>query len=122
MFKPSVVAAFAISAAALLVAAQSSLTAQGAAGKPAKKAYVPPKTPWGDPDLQGNYTNKYEQGTPFERPQEFEGKRIEDIQGQALADLIKRRQEQAIERAPFLSGDPTGKIAGPMEFRDIYEI
>ena len=24
--------------------------------------------PWGDPDLQGNYTNKYEQSTPFERP------------------------------------------------------
>ena len=29
---------------------------------------------------------------------------------------------RAIERAPFLSGDPTGTIAGPMEFRDIYEV
>ena len=81
-----------------------------------------PKTPWGDPDLQGNYTNKYEQGTPFERPAEFEGKRVEDIQGKELADVIQRRQQQAIERAPFLSGDPTGTIAGPMEFRDIYEV
>ena len=53
------------------------------------KSYVPPKTPWGDPDLSGNFTNKYEQGTPFERPQEFEGKRIEDIQGKDLADLIQ---------------------------------
>ena len=53
----------------------------------AKKAYVVPKTPWGDPDLQGNYTNKYEQGTPFERPAEFEGKRVEDIQGKELADV-----------------------------------
>jgi hypothetical protein len=86
------------------------------------KAYVPPKTPWGDPDLQGNFTNKYEQGTPFERPAELDGKRIEDVQGQELADLVKRRQQLAIERAPFLSGDPTGKIAGPMEFRDIYEV
>jgi hypothetical protein len=99
---------------------------QSAASAPAKptssKPYVPPKTPWGDPDLQGNFTNKYEQGTPFERPAEFEGKRIEDIQGKELADLIQRRQQQAIERAPFLSGDPTGTIAGPMEFRDIYEV
>ncbi len=93
------------------------------AGAASGKAYVmPPKTPWGDPDLQGNFTNKYEQGTPFERPAELDGKRIEDVQGRELADLVKRRQELAIERAPFLSGDPTGKIAGPMEFRDIYEI
>ena len=92
------------------------------AGKPAKKPYVVPKTPWGDPDLQGNYTNKYEQGTPFERPAEFEGKRVEDIQGKELADVIERRQQQAIERDRFLSGDPTGTIAGPMEFRDIFEV
>ena len=78
---------------------------------PSAKSYKPPRTPWGDPDLSGNYTNKYEQGTPFERPQEFEGKRIEDIQGKDLVDVIQRRQEQAIQRAPFLSGDPTGTIA-----------
>src|SRR5438067_536145 len=33
-----------------------------------------------------------------------------------------RRTKPAIENAPFLSGDPTGTIAGPMEFRDIYEV
>ena len=88
----------------------------------AAKSYKPPRTPWGDPDLSGNYTNKYEQGTPFERPQEFEGKRIEDVQVKDLVYAIQRRQDLAIERAPFLSGDPTGTIAGPMEFRDIYEV
>ena len=94
----------------------------GSSQPAARKTYVVPRTPWGDPDLQGNYTNKYEQGTPFERPQEFEGKRLEDIQGKELTDLVQRRQQLAIERAPFLSGDPTGTIAGPMEFRDIYEV
>jgi hypothetical protein len=102
--------------------AVSAQTPVKAPAKPAPKSYAPPRTPWGDPDLQGNYTNKYEQGTPFERPAEFEGRRIEDIQGKELADIIERRQKQAIERAPFLSGDPTGTIAGPMEFRDIYEV
>jgi len=86
------------------------------------KPYAPPKTPWGDPDLQGNYTNKYEQGTPFERPAELEGKTLADIHAKELADIIQKRQQRAIDNAPFLSGDPTGTIAGPMEFRDIYEV
>jgi hypothetical protein len=94
----------------------------GSSQPAARKTYVVPRTPWGDPDLQGNYTNKYEQGTPFERPQEFEGRRIEDIQGKELADVIQRRQAQALERDRFLSGDPTGTIAGPLEFRDIFEV
>ena len=46
-----------------------------------------PRTPWGDPDLQGNYTNKYEQGTPFERPDEFSGRRLEDVKGEELAQI-----------------------------------
>ena len=46
---------------------------------PTPESYAPPKTPWGDPDMQGNYTNKYEYGTPFERPREFDGRRIEDV-------------------------------------------
>ena len=33
-----------------------------------------PRTPWGDPDLQGTYTNTYEQGTPLERPEQFAGR------------------------------------------------
>ena len=93
-----------------------------AAARPGAKAYVPPKTAWGDPDIQGNYTNKYEQGTPFERPADLDGKTLTDISSEELADLVKKRQQRAIDNAPFLSGDPTGTIAGPMEFRDIYEV
>ena len=29
------------------------------------KPYVAPKTPWGDPDIQGGYTNKDENGIPL---------------------------------------------------------
>ena len=84
--------------------------------------YTPPKTPWGDPDLQGNYTNKYEYGTPFERPQEFEGRRLEDVTSQELAAAVQKRQADALERAKFLGGDPEGKIGNSAEFRDIYEV
>jgi hypothetical protein len=42
------------------------------------------RTPWGDPDLQGTYTNTYENGTPFERPDEFAGRKLEDVKGDEL--------------------------------------
>jgi hypothetical protein len=86
------------------------------------RAWTVPKTPWGDPDLQGNYTNKYEYGTPFERPGEFEGRRIEDVTAQELANVVSRRQQDTLDRAKFLGGDPEGKIGNSAEFRDIYEI
>jgi hypothetical protein len=81
-----------------------------------------PRTPWGDPDLQGYYTNKYEYGTPFERPADFAGKRVEDVSQRELAELMKKRQREALERAPFFGGDPEGKIGNSAEFRDIYEV
>ena len=86
------------------------------------KTWTPPKTPWGDPDLQGNYTNKYETSTPFERPTQFEGRRLEDVTAQELADAVKKRQQETLDRAPFLGGDPEGRIGNSAEFRDIYEI
>ena len=90
--------------------------------RPAARRWTPPRTPWGDPDLQGNFTNKYEHGAPFERPQEFEGRRLEDVTARELADVIQKRQQDTLARAPFLGGDPEGKIGNSAEFRDIYEI
>src|SRR5580693_2580186 len=92
------------------------------APRPQARAFTPAKTPWGDPDLQGNYTNKYEYGTPFERPQEFEGRRLEDVTSKQLADALKKRQEDTLERAKFFGGDSEGKIGNSAEFRDIYEV
>jgi len=43
-----------------------------------------PRTPWGDPDLQGYYTNKYEYGTPFERPAAFAGRNVDGLSAQDL--------------------------------------
>jgi hypothetical protein len=62
----------------------------------AASSYSPPRTPWGDPDLQGNYTNTYENGTPFERPKEFEGRRLEDVKGEELSRIRRAIQERTI--------------------------
>ena len=88
----------------------------------ASRPWTAPKTPWGDPDFQGNYTNKYETSTPFERPAQFEGRNLEDVTAQELAEAVKKRQEDTLERAKFLGGDPEGRIGNSAEFRDIYEI
>jgi len=57
--------------AAIQVAAQTKATPAPAAA-PAKTAYVPPRTPWGDPDLQGVYD--YQSLVPMQRPTELAGK------------------------------------------------
>ena len=37
----------------------------------AQSASKSPRTPWGDPDLQGDWTSQSELGVPFERAAEF---------------------------------------------------
>jgi hypothetical protein len=68
--------------------------------------YVGPRTPWGDPDLQGNYTNLWEAGTPFERPDEFAGRRLEDVKGEELAKIRRSIQERT--RTEQLAGEIGG--------------
>jgi hypothetical protein len=107
-----------LTTAATVIAAISLLSVPAAGQEPPKPSksshrYVPPRTPWGDPNLQGNYTNKYEQSTPLERPEEFVGRRIEDVTGAELAALLKKREKQVIER-------PAG--VGPPQFRDPLEV
>jgi hypothetical protein len=69
------------------------LAATAAAQAPAKKSG---RTPWGDPDLQGNYTNLYEDGTPLERPAQFDGRSLADITPQELATLKAEVQSRTI--------------------------
>ncbi len=68
----------------------------------AAKAYKTPRTPWGDPDLGGVYTNNDESGIPLERPSTFAGKKLDDISDSELEELRKERNDQAVARAPNL--------------------
>jgi len=61
------------------------------------KKYNPPKTPWGDPDLQGAYTNLNEQGTPLERPDQYAGRSLEDITGEELAKIRSDIQKRTLD-------------------------
>jgi hypothetical protein len=57
-----------------------------------RKAWTPARTPWGDPDISGTYTNKDEQGVPMERPAELAGR--EQVTAQEFADRIARATRQ----------------------------
>lgn len=68
------------------------------------KGFTPPRTPWGDPDVSGVFTTKDEANTPFERPDEWAGRKMEDITPKEFAEALAQRQQRAVELAPFAGG------------------
>jgi hypothetical protein len=106
-----------LAVAIALVASASSLVAQtspkpvgvaGPSGKSPTRAKVVPRTPWGDPDLQGVWTSDEESGVPFERPNGLGSKDV--LEGEELDRVLEQREQQRAENAP-LAGGETG--AGP---------
>ena len=60
-------------------------------------AYTAPRTPWGDPDLQGAFTNSDESLIPMERPEALSGKALGDIGAAELAALTEQRNQDRIK-------------------------
>ena len=52
------------------------------------------RTPWGNPDLQGTYTNKSEQSTPLERPARVRRPTRRGCAGVELADVLEKRNRK----------------------------
>jgi hypothetical protein len=80
-------------------------------------AWTPPLTSWGDPDLQGNFTNK-DETAPFERPVELGTRAL--LTEEEFAERDKRAQEQHARRqAPIPEAGSTGINPGGewLEFR-----
>jgi hypothetical protein len=82
---------------ALFFAAPLMAVSAWSQSKPAQKQWTPPKTSWGDPDLQGWFSNLSEDGTPLERPDQFTGRKLEDIKGDELAAIKKQIQERTVK-------------------------
>src|ERR1043166_1730993 len=101
-------------AIAIAVAATVGVAAQQT---PAK--YAPAKTAWGDPDLSGTYTDKDENGIPMEKPAQFEGKSLQDVDAPALPDSVRERAQRAASGAAAIGGTDTG--AGPTHWYEHYD-
>jgi hypothetical protein len=80
---------------ALVVAAFATAHAQNA------KTYTPPRTAWGEPDLQGLYTNKTI--TPLARPAQFAGEteltdaQIAELEGRAATRSVDNGRSKGTE-------------------------
>jgi hypothetical protein len=76
-------------------------SAQVPPGTPLQGGGAPPspsaRTPWGDPDIQGNFTNLWDAGTPFERPDQFAGRRLEDVTREELLKMRLAIQDRTRE-------------------------
>ena len=72
--------------------------------------WTPPRTPWGDPDLQGIWNNTV--STPLERPSRFTGKAV--LTDEELADYTAERQGSRDNRddRDAAPGTTTGRGAG----------
>jgi hypothetical protein len=79
--------------------AQAPASPGATATKPAAasraKTWTPPRTPWGDPDLQGIYTSSTY--TPLERPAEFAGK--EFFTEKEAAAYAQKRHEGLLQQS-----------------------
>jgi hypothetical protein len=126
-------AAFLAALIAIAIAApqaQQARQAPGAARPPAAvkqvtgwiktSSYVPPRTPWGDPDIQGGYSNVNENGIPFEKPGNFSNRQVEEIDDSELAELQRERNERALASAAGIGGRETG--AGPVHWYEHYNV
>jgi hypothetical protein len=67
------------------------LAAAALVAQTAKSAYVPPKTPWGDPDLQGTWPGNM--GVPMQRPLN------QSERGTLTDEEFAKKQEQAKKQA-----------------------
>jgi hypothetical protein len=60
-----------------------------------KRSWAVPRTPWGDPDIQGIFTTDDELGVPFERPEQFAGREALNDDEFAQREAQARRQAEA---------------------------
>jgi hypothetical protein len=82
------------------------------------RPYSAPRTPWGDPDIQGGYSNKDENGIPFERPGGLAGKQLGQVDDSELEELSASRDANRLEAARGIGGRETG--AGPVHWYEHY--
>jgi hypothetical protein len=107
-------------AVALAMSATLSLVAQTPGAQAAKSSAIP-RTPWGDPDIQGTYTNSNESGISMEKPAEFAGKRQQDVTPADLERLIKQRAERQQKTAQTIGGSAENDTgAGPPHWYENY--
>jgi hypothetical protein len=96
-----------ITAGALVIAASVHLVwlTRPAAAQTRREATWSARTPWGDPELQGEWTSEGEYGVPFERPPQFGTRQfLTDAEYASRLEEVRVRDERDLARVDVLSG------------------
>jgi hypothetical protein len=101
---PSLIAV--LSLATVTAAGQGSGVKGVAKAPAAAKAYSTPKTPWGDPDLQGTWSGDSAQAIPMQRPAQFAGRaELNDEEFNAKLERDTATRKRALNAAGSFAGD-----------------
>jgi hypothetical protein len=107
---------------ALTLATLAATAIADAAAQTGTSAPKLPRTSWGDPNIEGTYTNKDEFGTPFERPDELAGKSRDDFGPAEMAALVEQRREAGHALAARIGGSADNDTgAGPPHWYEYLE-
>jgi len=110
LFVPAAAVVVAVTMGAMTGSAQSPTPrVQSERAVAASKSYTPPRTPWGDPDLQGSYTTTNENGVPLERPNQYPAQGT--MSDEEFHRIVLAQKERARASAGRIGGADTG--AGP---------
>src|ERR1700733_16068496 len=69
------------------------------------KTWTPPKTPWGEPDLQGIWPLNHLIATPFQRPEKFGDRRLMTDDEFAAAQKSAQARNQRFESGAIPQAD-----------------
>jgi len=90
---------------AMLWLAAGPATAQQPQPPEAKKNWTPPKTPWGEPDLQGIWPLNHLIATPFQRPEKYGERRFMTDEEYAAAQKSAEARNKRFESGAIPQAD-----------------
>ena len=104
---------------ALAVSAHLMWTTHAVSAQTRSDAAWRARTPWGDPDLQGEWTSEGEYGVPFERPAQYGTRQVltDEEYAKRLRD-VRVRDEQDLAPVDVLSGSVQGATAPIPHWRE----
>jgi len=94
-----------LASAVVMAAVSISISMSLSAQQSATGSWAQPKTPWGDPDLQGVW--RYEAAVPLERPAQFQGRA--SLTDEEVAQRQKVEEEQEAQRLAGNEGTAVGR-------------